>query len=114
MHIQNGGFPKTLKRMMMMMMVMLVMTVMIVIANLIVQKLGNIVIESRDHAVPLLVPVEVLIKVVVFFTLNLEVPVHKKYGLNNHVKYHPYIDPKSGELRFTTPLCKVNILKMNK
>ena len=56
---------------------------MIVIANLIVKKLGDIVIESRDHAVPLLIPVEVLIKVVVFFTLNKEVPVHNKYGLRS-------------------------------
>ena len=60
MHIQNGGSPNTFKGMMMMMM-------MIVIANLIVKKLGDIVIESRDHAVPLLVPIEVLIKVVFFF-----------------------------------------------
>ena len=56
MHVQNGASPKTLKGMMMMMM--------IVIANLIVKKLGDIVIESRDHAVPLLVPIEVLIKVI--------------------------------------------------
>ena len=60
MHIQNGGSPNTFKGMMMMMMMM------IVIANLIVKKLGDIVIESRDHAVPLLVPIEVLIKVVFF------------------------------------------------
>ena len=70
MHIQNGGSPKTLKGMMMMMIMMiLVLVVMIAIANLIVQKLGNIVIESRDHAVPLLVPIEILSKVV-FFALN--------------------------------------------
>ena len=61
MHVQNGGSPNTSKRMMMVMMLM------IVIANLIVKKLGDIVIESRDHAVPLLVPIEVLIKVVFFF-----------------------------------------------
>ena len=51
---------------MMMMMVMVMMTMMmtmIVIVNLIVKKLGDIVVESRDHAIPLLVPVEVLIKV---------------------------------------------------
>ena len=46
------------------------MMIMIVIANLIVKKLGDIVIESRDHAVPLLVPIEVLIKVVFFFELR--------------------------------------------
>ena len=49
-----------------MMMMMMVMMMMIVIANLIVKKLGDIVVESRDHAIPLLVPVEVLIKVVFF------------------------------------------------
>ena len=58
------------------------MMMMILIANLIVKKLGDIVVESRDHAIPLLVPVEVLIKVV-FFTLNKEVPVHNKYGLRS-------------------------------
>ena len=42
----------------------MVMMMMVVIANLIVKKLGDIVVESRDHAVPLLVPIEVLIKVV--------------------------------------------------
>ena len=67
----------------MMMMMMGIMT-MIVIANLIVKKLGDIVIESRDHAVPLLVPVEVLIKVVVFFTLK--VPVHNIYGLRSSLR----------------------------
>ena len=65
MHIQYGGSPKTLKEMMtMIMMMVMMMVMMIVIANLIVKKLGDIVIESRDHAVPLLVPIEVLIKVV--------------------------------------------------
>ena len=62
MHVQNGGSPNTSKIMMMMMMMM----IMIVIVNLIVKKLGDIVIKSRDHAVPLLVPIEVLIKVVFF------------------------------------------------
>ena len=66
MHIQNGTSPKTLKGMMMMMTMMMgmMMMMMIVVANLIVKKLGDFVIESRDHAVPLLVPIEVLIKVV--------------------------------------------------
>ena len=49
-----------------MMMMVMVMMMVIVIANLIVKKLGDIVVESRDHAIPLLVPVEVLIKVVLF------------------------------------------------
>ena len=82
---------------------------MILIANLIVKKLGDIVVESRDHAIPLLVPVEVLIKVG-FFLLWIK----KFLFITNMVWDHPYIDPKSGELRVTTPLCKVNILKMNK
>ena len=49
----------------------MVMMMMVVIANLIVKKLGDIVVESRDHAVPLLVPIEVLIKVV-FVLLSIQ------------------------------------------
>ena len=92
----------------------MVMMMMVVIANLIVKKLGDIVVESRDHAVPLLVPIEVLIKVVFVLLWIQKFLFITNRVWTNHVKDHPYIDPKSGELRVTTPLCKVNILKMKK
>ena len=61
--LQEWSMRKRVTYRAMMMVMMTMMMTMIVIVNLIVKKLGDIVVESRDHAIPLLVPVEVLIKV---------------------------------------------------
>ena len=90
-----------------------ILMIKIVLANLIVKKLGDIVIESRDHAVPLFIPVEILTKGFIL-NLNQQVHGHNEYGLGNHVKCHPYVDSESGELRIQPPLCKVNIMEKNK
>ena len=107
--------------------------------NLVVEKLGNVIVEARDHTVTLLVPVEVLnirrindINDTNFVTndgtiLTLKMTLifmmitcydgkdddDKDDDDEAYISY-THIDPKGRKLRFATPLGKVNILKIFK